>query len=104
MEFPHLQKIYKKHKANGLEIVAINVGRSDTAEDVAKYVKQHGLTFIAVKNGTGSQDMMKAYKGRGCPTSYLVGKDRKIISRWVGFSPSTGAAHLKEEFAKAGFK
>ena len=107
MEFPHLQKLYEQYQKDGLEMVAVNVSRTDSPESIKKLWETQKLTFTAVKDEPGETGRAKtftAYKGRGCPTNYLVGKDGKIVTRWVGFHPQTGADHLKEEFAKAGFK
>ena len=107
MEFPHLQKAYDQHKSQGLEIVSINVRAADTPDAIKQLWSGSKLTWTAVKDEPGDNGRPKtmgAYKARGCPTNFLVGKDGKIISSWVGFHPQTGAAHLKEEFAKAGFK
>jgi peroxiredoxin len=104
LEFPHLQKNYEQFNKQGLEIVSINVSMRDTPEAIKKFWQDTKLTFKVVKDEQGAGSISKAYKVRGCPTNYLVGKDGKIISRWVGFRPQTGAEHLKEEFAKAGFK
>jgi peroxiredoxin len=105
LEFPHLQKAYEKYQKDGLEIVSINVRETDTPEAIAALWKERGLTWTPVKNAKGGDnDAVAAYKVRGCPTNFLVGKDGKIISSWVGFHPQKGADHLQEEFAKAGFK
>jgi peroxiredoxin len=106
LEFPHLQKNYEQFKPAGLEIVSINVGRNDTPESIKALFAREKLTWIAVRDEfDGTQFKTRnAYQVPGCPTNFLVGKDGKIISSWVGFHPQRGADHLKEEFAKAGFK
>jgi peroxiredoxin len=106
LEFPHLQTNYQKFREKGLEIVSINVSPRDTPEAIRKYWTDSKLTFTTVRDqpGEGGPQTMQAYKGRGCPTNYLVGKDGKVISNWVGFHPQNGAEHLKEKLAAAGFK
>lgn len=106
MELPNLQKFYEKHHADkdGLEIIAVNVRAADTPESIKMLWQTNKLTFPAVKDEAGEARIFPKFKGRGCPTNYLLDKDGKVISAWVGFHPQTGADHLKEEFAKAGFK
>src|SRR4030095_7615911 len=98
-----LQKAYDQYQKDGFEIVSINV--TDSMEAIGTFWKENKFTWTAVRNERGgANDAAAAYRVRGCPTNFLVGKDGKIISSWVGFSPQKGADHLKEEFARAGFK
>lgn len=107
MEFPHLQEAYKKYKDQGFEIIAVNVSARDTPEAIKKLFTDAKLTFTPVKDEIGENmrgKTMAAYGVRGCPTNFVVDKEGKIVASWVGFHPQTGAKHLKEEWAKLGFK
>jgi len=104
MQLPHLQKAYEQFQAQGLTVLCVDIGRTDSPSDIQRYWEANKLTLPVVKNEAGSNDASKAYRIVNCPTSYLVGKDRKVLARWVGFLAANGPQRLKEQLAKAGFK
>jgi peroxiredoxin len=104
MALPHLQKNYEQFSEAGLEIVCVNVGPGDSSADIKGHWKASKFTMPVAKNGSGANDVFKTYRGINSPTNYLIGKERKIISRWVGFLPKNGADRLKQELGKADFR
>lgn len=79
-EMPTMEKLYQGFRARGLEIVAVSIDKNKA--DVAKFVKQHGLTFPIVLD----PDFKVAgeYRVTGIPTHYFIEKTGVIRSRDVG--------------------
>lgn len=72
---------------------------NDTEQRILDYVAQGKFTFPIVMGGRGEQYTVgKAYGVSAYPTNYLVGPDRKILWRGVGFNE----AELREALKKAG--
>lgn len=102
-EHAELQKLYARHKNQGLEIVAVNGGKRDTPELMKKRWDEMKLTFATVKDDSAERTTLKGFHVYAFPTSYFV-KDGKIVAGWIGFDPQKGTERLREEFAKAGFR
>ncbi len=81
--FPKLDAIYKKHRAAGLEVVAIN--EDEDGKKIDAFVKETGVTFpIAMDpNGTAAS----TYGVDTMPTEFVV--DRRGVVRYVhaGYHP-----------------
>lgn len=103
-ELPYLQQAYEQFQAKGLEVLCINVGARDTPEEIERFWKANRLTLRILKNGSGRDDVSEVYGVRTYPAHFLVGRDGKVISAWLGFPKKTGAAQLSQRLAAAGLK
>ena len=88
-EVPSMQKLYEKLKAEGFEILAVDLQENPGA--VEAFVKRYGLTFPVVLDRSGQ---IGAYYGaRSIPTSYVIDRSGNVIAGAVGtrdwFSPSS---------------
>jgi len=82
-ELPALAAAYRKHKAEGLEVVAINVDRSSSK--VAPFLETMPLPFPVILDP--GKDIMKRFHSRtgGVPLTFYVQADGKIRQRSTGF-------------------
>ena len=97
-ELPLLEKLHRKLRGRGLEIIAVNT--VDSAARIRKCVKDDGLTFEIVVGGTEDAKAVKAYKVESCPTNILIGARRRVLWRGVGFDE----VGLRQALAAAGFE
>ena len=78
---PHLQKLYEKLKADGVEVVAVDVTSDD--EGARRFFKDKGLTFPTLR---GSWEMAgRLYGVAGTPTSVMIDRKGRVIvllARW----------------------
>lgn len=80
-EMPMLESMYQRHRAEGFTIVGLAVDRAPTA-DVAAYVRDRGVTYPIAHVGSEAE---RRFGGvRGYPTSFLIGKDGRILHRVLG--------------------
>ena len=70
-EFPQLVAAYRKHHANGLEIVAVNQFDQETSEkSVRQFSAQFGVPFPVVLDPRGRS--RRAYRLVGLPTTVFI--------------------------------
>lgn len=79
-EMPTMEKLYRQFRDRGLEIVAVSVDR-DRA-DVARFVKEHGVTFVVLLDPDFKAAM--EYRVTGIPTHYFIDRAGVIRHREVG--------------------
>ena len=82
-ELPELDRLYQKHKEDGLEVVAVNVDPAGaSSKQVVPTVDELGLTMATWKDREGG--FVDAFGAVSVPTNVLVGRDGKVIERWNG--------------------
>jgi peroxiredoxin len=79
-EMPDLYAFYLAHKADGLELLAINAGES--AATSAAFINKQGFTFPVLIDP--NQRVLSGLGVDGFPTSILVGRDGKVKYIHVG--------------------
>ncbi|KZR60277.1 thiol-disulfide oxidoreductase ResA [Pseudobacillus badius] len=79
-EMPHMEKLAKEYKSQGVEVLAVNVGDSEL--QTKKFAKQYGLTFpIAIDSTKEVQD---AYNITPLPATFMISPDGKIEEIVIG--------------------
>ena len=84
MELPPLQPLYETYKDQGFEVVAVEA-RRDT-ERARAFIEDKGLTYTLLENGVDDQDIAEyVYRVRAFPTSFLIGRDGRVMHYHLGF-------------------
>ena len=79
--FPFMNDLQAKYKAQGFEIVAVNLdARRDDAD---KFLNEVPAQFTVAFDAKG--DSAKRFEVRGMPSSYLIGRDGRIVAGHKGF-------------------
>jgi thiol-disulfide isomerase/thioredoxin len=86
---PSYEKLYRKYHARGLEIIA--VGTETDATAAGKFVGKLSLSFPVVTDT--KQAFVTLVGPSTMPTSYLVGRDGRVVSVHKGFR---GAKSVEE--------
>lgn len=100
-ETPELVEIYKENRARGLEIVGLSTENPDaSAEKVRKFVQDYDVNY---RIGWATPEVaITLMQGRDAiPQSFVIGRDGRVVKRFVGFSPSTTPPLLKEAIEQA---
>ena len=89
-EMPQMVDTYNKFKAQGLEFVAVAMSY-DPPNYVMNYAETRQLPFKVALDADGSA--AKAYGNVAMtPTTFVIGKDGKILKRYLG-EPDFAALH-----------
>jgi peroxiredoxin len=75
-EMPSIQRLYDRYRDQGFRVVGIAVDDPPYAERVAQFVRDHGLSFEILHEGSGKVE--QDYRARGIPATYVIGRDGRI--------------------------
>ena len=79
-EMPSMQSLHNKFKDKGLEILAVNC--LEKAPQVLSFLDSNGFSFPVALDTDGQ--VSAAYGIQSIPTSFILDKEGKIVSRLVG--------------------
>jgi len=91
-ELPELDRLYKKFKTEGFEVIAISVDASES--DVKSYLRKFPISFPVLLDKKG--DVNDAYRVSGLPTGFLIGKNGIIRHIHRGFGKELLPMYEKE--------
>ncbi|MES2128600.1 MAG: TlpA disulfide reductase family protein [Pseudomonadota bacterium] len=98
-EMPQMVDTYKKFHGQGLEFVAVAM-QYDAPSYVVNYAETRQLPFKVALDVNGQ--LAKSFGDVAMtPTTFVIGKDGKILKRYVG-EPEFGALHALLQKALAG--
>ena len=83
VSFPWMKKMVKANGERGFAVVAVNVDKEHQA--AVKFLDASDPPFAIIYDSTGS--LAKRYKLDALPTSFLYGRDGRLLSRHQGFHP-----------------
>ena len=79
--FPFMNDLQAKYKAQGFEIVAVNLDAK--RDDADKFLSEVPAQFTVAFDAKG--ESAKRFDVRGMPSSYLIGRDGRIVAGHKGF-------------------
>lgn len=91
-EIPVLNRLHERYEKRGLKIVGIAV-QSGWAKDISPHVAKRRIKYAVL---VGSDQIMEKYQVLGFPTTYLIGKDGRIVKKYIGTMENREAEKEKE--------
>ena len=79
-EMPAMERLYQIHGGDDFEMLAISVG--EEAELVEAFQQELGLSFPLLLDQ--DKDVAEAYQTYRFPETFLVGRDGRVVERYVG--------------------
>jgi cytochrome c biogenesis protein CcmG, thiol:disulfide interchange protein DsbE len=79
--FPWMKELAIEYADRGLQIITVNLDKKHA--DAEKFLRDTQSSFHVVYDSTGA--LAKLFKVDAMPTSFLYGRDGKLISRYRGF-------------------
>lgn len=85
--FPFMNELQRELGGKGLRIVAVSVDKSAT--DARRFLSRYPAQFTTVLDSSGT--CPAAYRIQAMPSSYLIGRDGRVLRMLVGFHDSDKA-------------
>jgi cytochrome c biogenesis protein CcmG, thiol:disulfide interchange protein DsbE len=79
--FPWMKELALKYADRGLQIITVNLDKKHA--DAEKFLRDTQSAFQVVYDSTGA--LAELFKVDAMPSSFLYGRDGKLISRYRGF-------------------
>jgi peroxiredoxin len=101
METPELVKLHTEYQSRGVEMVGLSTEDPDaSAESVAEFVKEYNVKYHI---GWATRDVAIALmQGRtNIPQSFIIGRDGRIVKRFIGFRPDATPQQIKQALEEA---
>jgi thiol-disulfide isomerase/thioredoxin len=101
VETPELVNLYKENRARGLEIVGLSTEDPEaSAETVRQFVQDFEVNY---RIGWATPEVaITLMQGReSIPQSFVIGRDGRVIKRFIGFNPSSTPPLLKAAIEEA---
>lgn len=83
-----VEKVVRERKGQPFTVLAVSI--EEPADLVAGYVKGAGITSPVLLDGDGT--VARAYRVTGTPTTYLIGRDGRLVARAAGTREWDGPA------------
>ncbi len=81
-EMPSLERLHAQLGPKGLVVVGVSIDNPGLEPQIRAFVKQYGLTFPILQEGTGHiEQMLDAF---GIPATFVVAKDGMIRRKVIG--------------------
>ena len=87
-----MERLWKKLKDKGLVVMAVSVDRG-SPKRVAAFSRKYNLSFTILLDREG--EVRRAYEVEALPTSYIIGRDRRIIGGIIVAREWYGAASIR---------
>ena len=101
METPMLVKLHKEFQSRGVEMIGLSTENPETsAQSVFEFIKEYDVNYqIGWAKPEVAQTLMQ---GRtSIPQSFVIGRDGRILRRFVGFRPDVTPDQLKQALEAA---
>jgi thiol-disulfide isomerase/thioredoxin len=98
-EAPFLAEVYRKYRAQGLEIVALSFEEADQLKDPTRlraFLARYGIEYTVLLGGTTDEapaKLSQALNWDAWPTTFFLGRDGRVRKVHTGF-PSKASGDL----------
>lgn len=91
-EAPFLEELYRRYRAQGLEVVALSFEEADQLKTLARlraFIRRYGIDYTVLVGGEPSQlaeKLPQAENLNAWPTTFFLGRDGRVRSVHAGFA------------------
>lgn len=89
-EMPGLQALHEQFQDEGLRVIGVSIDAGSATSSVRMFLEDFGITFTILHDP--SERVTRAFRSMGVPETFLIGRDGRLVTRWIGkFDPLAGA-------------
>ena len=81
-EMPDLERVFQKHRSDGVEFVGVQLLGLDTVEDGQAFIDETGVNFAIGADPDGG--IVIDYNIRGFPTTVFIDENGSFVRKWTG--------------------
>jgi peroxiredoxin len=81
---PEFVELYNEYKAQGLDVIGLSLDRGPSP--VKKFVVKNNVNYPVVM---ADRKVSDAYRPAYIPTTYIIDREGKIVSKVVGYNPKS---------------
>jgi peroxiredoxin len=96
---PYLHKWHNEFSSDGLVIVEIDDGSTDSLDELRRWAAHDGINYPVFYDVKGR--MCASYGIESFPTLLLIGRDGKVVSEGYGWGGNSGIAKLENQIRAA---
>jgi thiol-disulfide isomerase/thioredoxin len=82
IEMPEIERLHRELGPKGLKIVAVSVDNAGEEQKIRDFVKEFGLNFEVLHDGTGA--IQSIYRTTGVPETFIIDRDGVVRKRLIG--------------------
>ena len=100
-EIPHLVEVSKEYRAQGLEVVGLDVDPlQDDAETVRAFAQEFAVNY---KIGWAERDLAASLmRGNGSiPQTLVITRDGRVLEHFIGYHPQRTPARMRRAIEQA---
>lgn len=100
-EIPELVKLHKEFQSRGVEMIGLSTEDPEaSAESVSDFVREYKVDY---QIGWAKREVAATLmQGRGSiPQSFVIGRDGRIVRRFIGFRPDLTPGQIKAALEEA---
>jgi thiol-disulfide isomerase/thioredoxin len=90
--FPWMNQIQKKYKAQGLQVISINLDSDRLL--ATEFLDEYPVNFDVIYDPKGV--LAKKYKLKGMPQSFIINQSGELVSSHIGFTAKKQAQYEQE--------
>lgn len=81
-EIPVLQDLHTRLSSRGLEVIGVSIDARGEEEEVARFVRQYGMTYPIWLDP--DERVLTTFLAIGAPATYLIARDGTLLWRHIG--------------------
>ena len=81
-EIPVLQALHRKHAPHGLRVIGVTIDDDGRGEEIRRFAAEFGMTYDVWHDP--DQRVMPGFSVIGVPTTFLIGRDGRMLWRKTG--------------------
>jgi thiol-disulfide isomerase/thioredoxin len=97
IEMPELVKLSQEYEEKGLVVIGLNADEEEV-DEIEQFTKEADATY---KMGWGNSELFNYFGVSGLPSSYIIGRDGKMLGIFRGYNPQRTPPKLRQTIEMA---
>ncbi len=100
-EIPHLVDISREYGGRGVEVIGLTIDARESLQTINNYAQNLNINYAVGLPESVVGPTMTRERGGVIPQTYIITRDGRILTRFVGFDPARSAPQLRAAVERA---